>query len=265
MFWRKFLPKKQKSKSARYARTSGSYRRDKPSMLYVTKLARVVVGTGLQLPSPIWARPIFYSVAPADCVVFCWLWCALFICIFRHGLCQCQLPLFPFAHHWTTQPLLGPTTASLNTVKSALHVRFFARLLGRQVRDVSTLRTRFSGWPAVCVMTRGCCCCHLGVFQSGTRARCSLCICKRLFSIMKLCVAVSCGGVLLWRVPVCCVVFLMGSLCVFHCLVTSGRCLCRLPPSVLTSSLPVSSGLSGVGCALSLRKLPFDCRKVGGP
>ena len=62
---------KQKSKSARYARTSGSYRRDKPSLLYVTNLTCVVVGTGLQLPSPIWARPIFYSVAPADCVVFC--------------------------------------------------------------------------------------------------------------------------------------------------------------------------------------------------
>ena len=62
---------KQKSKSARYARTSGSYRRDKPSMLYVTNLTCVVVGTGLQLPSPIWAQPIFYSVAPADCVVFC--------------------------------------------------------------------------------------------------------------------------------------------------------------------------------------------------
>ena len=61
---------KQKSKPARYARTSGSYRRDKPSMLYVTKLTCVVVGTGLQLPSSIWARPISYSVAPADCVVF---------------------------------------------------------------------------------------------------------------------------------------------------------------------------------------------------
>lgn len=37
------------------------------------------------------------------------------------------------------------------------------------------------------------------------------------------------------------------------------------PPSVLTSSLPGSSGLSGVGCALSLRGLPSDCRKAGGP
>ena len=147
-------------------------------MLYVTNLTRVVVGTGLQLPSPIWARPTSYSVAPADCCVCgssCWLWCALFICFFFffffffcHGLCQCQLPLFPFAHHLTTsQTLLGPTTACLNTVKSALHVRFFA---------------------------------------------------------------VGCGGVSLWRIPVCCVVFLMGSLCVFHCLVTSGRCLCRLFP-----------------------------------
>ena len=71
---------RQKSKSARYAsvcsditRTyiSGSYRRDKPSVLYVTKLTCVAVGTGLQLPSPIWARPISYYVAPADCVVFC--------------------------------------------------------------------------------------------------------------------------------------------------------------------------------------------------
>ena len=39
-------------------------------MLYVTKLTRVVVSTGLQLPSLIWARPISYSVAPGDCVVF---------------------------------------------------------------------------------------------------------------------------------------------------------------------------------------------------
>ena len=66
----KVSTKKQKSKSARYARTSGSYRRDKPSMLYVTNLTRVVVGTGLQLPSPIWAWPTSYSVAPADCVAF---------------------------------------------------------------------------------------------------------------------------------------------------------------------------------------------------
>ena len=65
----KVSTKKQKSKSARYARTSGSYRRDKPSMLYVTNLT-CVVATGLQLPSPIWARPTSYSVAPADCVAF---------------------------------------------------------------------------------------------------------------------------------------------------------------------------------------------------
>ena len=70
----------------------------------------------------------------------------------------------------------------------------------------------------------------------------------------------SCGGVSLWRIPVCSVVFPMGRLCVFYCLVTV---VC--PPSVLTSSLPGSSGLSGVGCALSLRGLPSDCRKVGGP
>ena len=61
---------KQKSKTTRYARTSGSHSRDKPSVQGVTKLTCLVVGTDLQLPSQIWARLIFYSVVPADCAVF---------------------------------------------------------------------------------------------------------------------------------------------------------------------------------------------------
>ena len=123
-------------------------------------------------------------------------------------------------------------------------------------------------------MTRGCYCCHLGVFQSGTRTLCSLCIFKRLFGIVKLCVAVSCGGVSLSR---CLAVEDSGLLCRFPdgqfvCFPLSGhkRAVSLSsapppPPPVLTSSLPGSSGLSGVGCALSLRELPSDCRKVGGP
>ena len=71
-------------------------------MLYVTKLTRVVVSTGLQLPSPIWARPISYSVAPADCVVFVvvpagfdalclfafFSFLFFFFFFFGHGLCH---------------------------------------------------------------------------------------------------------------------------------------------------------------------------------
>ena len=110
-FWRTFLPTDKKSKSARYAsvcsditRTyiSGSYRRDKPSVLYVTKLTCVVVGTGLQLPSPMWARPMS---------LFCCHSCFLFVvvpagfgalCLFAYfAVVSVSVNCFPFpfAHH----------------------------------------------------------------------------------------------------------------------------------------------------------------------
>ena len=92
---------KQKSKSARYKRTSGSFSLDRP-MLYVTKLTFVVVGTALHLSSMVWARPDSYSVNPPGCdllvvlVFFVGFWCVVFVLSFCNSRCQCLLSLVSF-------------------------------------------------------------------------------------------------------------------------------------------------------------------------
>ena len=189
----------------------------------------------------------------------CWLWCALFICFFCHGHCQCQLLLFPFAHHWTTsQPLRGPTTACLNTVKSALHVRFFARLLGRQY-----LAADSASWNVGAIVVTW-------VFSSPEHAlsvpSVSSSDSSASWNFASLsAVAVSrCEG---FRFAVS---FSWWAVCVFSTVWSQAggvSVLCPPPPPPppfwhLCCRVLLASG---VGCALSVRGLPSDCRKAGGP